>query len=198
MAFTLMELMIAGGVGTCILAGLMTGAMALQRGYSAAHYQLQCQEDQLRVIDFITQDLRRATSVTISNQNRRLILTLPDQLDKATSLLRTPVIEKGVVRYVAPSTAGTPPPAPATVAYYISGTAFVRQVDGKERVISTNPTGLEGFFVYNDTPDVSPPLVRFTISFVPTFSRRGGVDRGAANRCSAVVRLRNKANVLVL
>ncbi len=188
-AFTLAELIVASAVSTCIMAGLMAGAMALQRGYSAAQYQLECQEDEARVMDSIVRDLRRATSVTISNQNRLLALTLPDQVDSVTSTLRLPAIVNGAIQY------GT---VPVAVSYYVSGTAFMRNENGVETVISTNPAGLENFFIYNDTPGANPPLLRFTLCFVPRFSRQGGVDPGAATRCSSVVRLRNKANVVVL
>jgi Tfp pilus assembly protein PilW len=186
--FTMTELVVACGLSSALLAGLMTGGLALQRGYAAAQHQILCQEDQMRVIDYITRDLRRASSVTISNQNRMVAMTLPDQLDLAKSDLRLPSIIAGVVQY------GN---TPATVSYYVSGTAFVRKENGVETSLSTNRFGLEDFFVDNDTPGATPALIRFTVSFVQKFSRSGGVDSRAATRCSSVVRLRNNANVLV-
>jgi prepilin-type N-terminal cleavage/methylation domain-containing protein len=186
--FTLTELLVASGLSALLLAGLLTGALALQRGYAAAQHQILCQEDEMRVIDYITRDLRRATGVTISNQNRMLTLTLPDQVDLAADALRLPSIVNGVVQY------GN---TPATVSYYVSGTAFVRKENGVETSLSTNRFGLEDFSVVNDTPGSTPALVRFTVSFVQNFSRTGGVDSRAATRCSSVVRLRNKADVLV-
>jgi Tfp pilus assembly protein PilW len=186
--FTLTELLVASGLSTLLLAGLLVGALSLQRGYAAAQHQILCQEDEMRVIDYITRDLRRATGVTISNQNRLLTVTLPDQVDLAAGTLRLPSIVAGVVQY------GN---TPATVSYYVSGTAFVRKENGVETSISTNRFGLEDFSVVNDTPGTSPALVRFTCSFVQKFSRTGGVDSRAATRCSSVVRLRNNADVLV-
>jgi Tfp pilus assembly protein PilW len=186
--FTITELLVACTLSSLLLAGLVEGALALQRGYSAAQHQILCQEDEMRVIDYITRDLRRAGSVTISNQNRMLTLTLPDQVDLAASTLRMPSIVNGVVQY------GN---TPATVSYYVSGTAFVRKENGVETSLSTNRFGLEDFSVVNDTPGSVPALIRFTVSFVQNFSRTGGGDPHAATRCSAVVRLRNKANVLV-
>jgi Tfp pilus assembly protein PilW len=186
--FTMTELLVATGLSSVLLAGLVIGGLALQRGYAAAQHQILCQEDQMRVIDYITRDLRRASSVTIANQNRMLTMTLPDQVDLSSSTLRLPSIVNGVVQY------GN---TPATVAYYVSGTAFVRKENGVETNLSTNRFGLEDFSVFNDTPGSTPALVRFTVSFVQKFSRTGGADSRAASRCSAVVRLRNKADVLV-
>lgn len=186
--FTLVELMVATGVSSVLFAGMMIGASALQRGYAAAFHQIQCQEDEMRVIDYITRDLRRAAGVVIANQNRLLTVTLPDQVDLSTTTLRTPTIVAGEVQY------GN---TPATVSYYVSGTAFIRRENNVETILSTNRFGLEDFFIYNDTPAANPPLIRFTISFVQQFSRSGGVDTRAATRCSSVVRLRNKADVQV-
>lgn len=186
--FTFVELVVASSISTVIMAGLLTGAIALQRGYSSARYRLECQEDQLRVMDTITRDLHRAVSVTISNQNRRLTLSVPDQVDTANSILRTPGIVNGEVRYGS---------TPMTVAYYVSGTAFIRQEGTVETTLCLNPSGLESFLVYQDDADMKPASLRMAISFVPTLSRRGPAAAGAAVRCSSVVRLRNEANVLV-
>jgi prepilin-type N-terminal cleavage/methylation domain-containing protein len=186
--FTLVELMLASSISTVIMAGLLTGSIALQRGYAAARYQVECQEDELRVMDCITRDLRRAQSVTLSNGNRRLSLTVQDQVDPVAGTLRTPKIVDGEVQYNTSST---------TIAYYVSGTAFIRREGGVETVMSTNPSGLENFFVYHDHPELSPPRLRVTISFAPKFSRTGGAAPGAATRCSSVVRLRNAAHVVV-
>jgi Tfp pilus assembly protein PilW len=186
--FTLTELLVATGLSSVLLAGLVTGGLALQRGYAAARHQIMCQEDQMRVIDYITRDLRRATSVTISNQNRMVTVILPDQVDLATSTLRLPSVVNGVVQY------GN---TPATVSYYVSGTAFVRKENGVELNLSTNRFGVEDFSVVNDTPGSTPALVRFSASFVQKFSRTGGADSRAATRSYSVVRLRNNADVLV-
>lgn len=186
--FTMTELLVASGLSVMLLGGMMSGALALQRGYSAARHQIMCQEDQMRVMDYITRDLRRATNVAISNQNRLLTLTLPDQVDLAESTLRLPSIVNGAVQY------GN---TPATVSYYVSGTAFIRKENGVETNLSANRFGLEDFAVVNETPGSLPPLIRFHLSFVQRFSRAGGVDKNAATRCSSVVRLRNKADVLV-
>jgi Tfp pilus assembly protein PilW len=186
--FTMTELLVACGLSSLLLAGMMTGALALQRGYSSAQHQILCQEDQMRVMDYLTRDLRRATSVTISNQNRMLAMTLPDQVDLAASALRLPSIVGGAVQY------GN---TPAAVSYYVSGTAFVRKENGVATNLSTNRFGLEGFSVVDEAPGSAPALLRFTVSFVQKFSRAGGADALAATRCSSVVRLRNKADVLV-
>ena len=57
--------------------------------------------DQMRVDDYITRDLRRATGATTENAGRKLVLTLPDQRDPATNTLRVPVVTDGVVRDIA-------------------------------------------------------------------------------------------------
>src|SRR5512140_1385223 len=78
---TLVETLVATAASTAMLAGLMTAAVALQRGFSAVDHQVTSQEDQMRVIDYITRDLQRASTTQVTNSGRMLTLTVPDQND---------------------------------------------------------------------------------------------------------------------
>jgi hypothetical protein len=132
----------------------------------------------MRVIDYITRDLRRATAVSTGNQNRKLLLTLPDQWDSATTATRVPKVLTGTVRY---NTASIP------VAYYVEGDAFIREENGVRTTVATRR--IENFFVQaNNLPEV-----QFELAFTPRFSRTAGEEQRTAARISTTVRVRNTA-----
>lgn len=58
--FTLTELMVASGVSALILMALVLGSIALQRSFAATDQYGTAQDSQLRVMDYLTRDLRRA------------------------------------------------------------------------------------------------------------------------------------------
>jgi Tfp pilus assembly protein PilW len=175
-AFTLVETMIAAAAGSIVLTALAVGSVALQRGIAAAEHQVECQEDQLRVLDYISRDLRRATVVTFLNQNRKLVLTLPGQpAALAGGGLPLPTVTDGVVRY------GT---SNATVTYSIEGTNFLRTENTKSLTLSTR---LEEFIA---SPD-RLPLVTLRLTFTPRFSKSAGAASRVAQEVKILTAARN-------
>jgi hypothetical protein len=163
--FTLAELMVSAGIGSMLIATLITGTIALQKGYASADYSIRCQVEQMRVIDYIGRDLRRAITVTAENSGRKLALTVPDQKDPTTKRLRLPVVSNGVVRY------GTDPIA---VSYYIEGDLFIREEGGVRTTVANKR--LENFLVTLN----GAQSVTLQLAFTPTFSRRSGYGQAAS------------------
>jgi hypothetical protein len=180
-AFTLAETMVAAAVGSVVMAGLAVGSIGLQRGFAAAEYQVACQEDQLRVFDFIARDLRRAATATISDQNRKLTLTLPGYkaLPGSTGPA-APTIVGATVKYAE---------APLTVSYYISGTDFIRREGTVDTVLSTR---LEHFFAY----DTNRPQIELRLNFMPRGATTASVSGKAVTQVSTIVCLRNPEGML--
>jgi hypothetical protein len=65
-AMTLVELMFAVGIGTAILAAFTAASVGLQRSFVAIEDYASGQNDQMRISDVLSLDMRRALSVTIS------------------------------------------------------------------------------------------------------------------------------------
>jgi type II secretory pathway component PulJ len=127
------ELMVASAVGSVIMACLAVGAVTLQRGYSAAEHQTRSQLDQMRIVDYISRDLRRAVAVRVENSGpsigTKLVIDVPDLSgrDSASGDLLEPALVNGDVRYGSAAT---------TVAYYVEGIAFIRQEASAKTVIA--------------------------------------------------------------
>ncbi len=76
-AFTLAEVMVAMAIGTVVCAMSMYGILFLQKSYAATEQYALSMTDQMRVLDYLSMDLRRAVAVTVDNTNNNLTMTLP-------------------------------------------------------------------------------------------------------------------------
>lgn len=141
--FTLVEMIVAMGVFSIFMAGLMASWTAVQTTAVNAMTYAQRQNDQMRVVDYMKRDIRRATTVAIYNGatlvtgtttfGSELRLTIPDyyadsrEEDNAmgTKTANVPTVVSGSVCY------GTA----LTVRYYVVNGAVFRNEAGTLRTI---------------------------------------------------------------
>ncbi len=62
--FTLVEVLMATGASSIVLAGLVAGSVALQRSWMAVTDYANAENDQMRISDYLSVDMRRAVTVT--------------------------------------------------------------------------------------------------------------------------------------
>jgi len=117
--FTLLELLISMSVGSLMLGAIVTSTIAMQTLYVATDQYYMATSDQMRVLDFIALDMRRAASGSVTNTGQQLTLNLPDYIDYTQNppAPRTPTVSPtGTVVY------GTATQQP-TVTYTVVGGA---------------------------------------------------------------------------
>lgn len=174
-AFTLVELMVGMAISAVILGGLSTSFIALQRSFEAANYQMTAQNDQLRILDYISRDLRMAASVTILNSGAKLSLTLPDGAGAGLNLNLGPLLT--------PLLASSPQTPPITCAYYVEGGQLLRDVSGGQTALAGTVAEVQftrsGNFLVTD------------VIFTPRFSNSPTVADQQATRASSYTLLRN-------
>ena len=82
--FTLLEILIASSITSLVLGGLFLGANALLRTFRASEYQVTKLSEQLRFLDYLALDLRRAITVDLHKSSPSLVdpdiidVTIPD------------------------------------------------------------------------------------------------------------------------
>jgi type II secretory pathway component PulJ len=74
--FTLVETVVAVGIGTLILAALTVASVALQRSFMAIEDYAKGQNDQMRISDYLSLDMRRAYSIGITGDSSHPPLTV--------------------------------------------------------------------------------------------------------------------------
>jgi Tfp pilus assembly protein PilW len=132
LGLTLVEMMMSVGCGAFILAAVVVAGVAMQRSYAAVEAYSTAEADQLRVLDYIAMDARRAIAVCVSNGV--LTLTLPTYYSSVTNTAtaNTPSVANVTVTACDGSTV-TPltyysSGGIVTINYQQTGTNFTREV----------------------------------------------------------------------
>ena len=188
-AFTLAEMMMSLACGTLILAAVVAAGVSLQKSYAAMDIYNTAEGNELRVLDYVAMDCRRASSVsigtvTVSNGSAsitesQLVLTLQQYYSAtdSTAVPNTPVLSSGNITYGSGST--------VTIKYYVnyynasaSGSGnigyFVREVITSTTDVITPIAQNVATFTVTDTTDTGKNWVSCNLMFFPTFLRNAG------------------------
>jgi len=161
---TLVEVVIASAITVTLSGILAVGLITVQRTFAASEHHANSQTAQIRIVDYIARDLRRALTVT-QRAGNGLDLTIPDYYTSSDPRIATPrdphITTSGDVVY---GTRSIP------VSYYertdAKGNHLVcRSYDGVETILATDverfelalPAGLNG------------DVITVSVSFVPRF-----------------------------
>jgi hypothetical protein len=149
--------------------------IALSRTFAATEDFSVATADQQRSIDYVSRDLRRAYTVTVSPDGKTLNMTVPDYYTtydadgNPTGSPVTPTITDGVVNY-------NDPAKPLTVSYYLSGQSFIRkQTIGATGAVSTLVLASYAADFESNFSDATS-IVNFSITFAPNFKVAAGRD----------------------
>jgi prepilin-type N-terminal cleavage/methylation domain-containing protein len=187
--FTLAEMMVALGCGSIILAAVMTASVALQRSFAAVEDYSTAEADQLRMLDYIAMDCRRAISGTVtgltagtpevdngswinsggtwswqhnSSGPLTLILSVPNYYDSnGNPAVPTLDSTSGAIQYANAT--------PAIISYYKSGSSFMRQIGSDPTNATAIATSVADFTVTVQDQSVSTGMVSCSITFSPRF-----------------------------
>ena len=129
--FTIAELLVGAAVGSIFLGGLMTGSVAIQRSFAASDQLARGESDLLRVADYMTRDIRNATTINATATSTVLLtVTIGDYFSSA-GVPNSPVLGRTGATY------GT---NPVSIRYLKSGTRIAREVTRVTAGVSTTTT----------------------------------------------------------
>jgi Tfp pilus assembly protein PilW len=156
--FTLVEVLMMLACSSFLLAAVITAGVALQRSFAAVEGYSIAEGDQLRVLDYIAMDCRRAINATVANNI--LTLTLPAYYDGSGNAQDPTFSPTGAIQY---GNGGT-----VTIVYSQSGSNFVRSITNNGTTTTTAiATDVATFTV---TPQDLNSSVSYSITFSPRFT----------------------------
>ena len=187
-AFTLLELLVSIAISGVMFAAIISAGTGSLRNLSTADdYSYQSNEE-LRAMDYIARDLRRALTVTIPTGGLSLNLTLPDFYSSYDAQGNpsgnpvTPTIVSGAAVYGNAAT-------PVSVSYAVSSGQLIRtqtiQSTGavSSLVICSNVNNFALAFVSQST------TVTYSITFDPRF-QKASTDLNAGTTLAGTVAVR--------
>lgn len=168
--FTLVEMMTSVGCGVIILAVILAAGVTLQKSYAAVEAYATAESDQLRILDYIAMDCRRATTAQVvaspvNSAANALKLTLPAYYSTTgtTAVANPPTVSGSTLSYGAGS---------VTIQYYQNGNNFIREVIAGA---SDNTTPIaKNVSTFTVNPVDLTSSVSCSIMFFPTFLHNTG------------------------
>ena len=122
-------------ISSLLCGGLMTASIALQKSFIASRHHILAQAGQMRLIDYMNLDLRRA--LTVSTNTGRLTVTIPDYYD-SFGAPRDPQIQGGLAVYG---------PASKVITYYQTGNTIYRTEGATTMAVCTDVSDFQMTFL---------------------------------------------------
>ena len=176
--FTLAELLVSLAISAVVLTQILVVTFSLERSFAAADYRMNAQNDQLRVLDYLSRDLHMASAVSVQNSGTAVTLTLPNTTASALNLNLGTLLNALVLSASAPSNANT-------VSYYLLGGQLIRNTGSTQTVLANTVADLE-FTQQGSSMTVD-------ILFTPQYSNSPTLAAQQNTRASSCVYLRNLA-----
>jgi len=173
--FTLPEVLVGAAIASIVFAALAVGAVSLQRTFAAVEGFGTGQRDQMRTLDYISRDVRRAKSVSVATSPAALTLRAETYIDPASNLPRSPMISDGGITY-----GGT-----TTIIYSLSGSNLVREEKAQRLVVAHN---IRAFTPALVAADSQQKTVNVTLSFASPMKWRSDAPTSVTLQATSTAR----------
>ena len=194
--FTLAEILTAMAIAVVIFAAIITASLAMQKTFNAVDHYFATHIQQVRIIDYLNRDVKRALICTTSANQQTVTLTIPKYIIQSgdagavsnpslVGAMRSPTIStttSGVqVNY------GT---TTSTVVYSINGAAILRTEDGVVTTIASSTDQL--IPTTTDVDLANTEKATMAVTFQPIFTSGNVADERTGTTVFSLAYLRNK------
>jgi hypothetical protein len=179
-----------------VFAAIITASVALYRSFNAVDNYFSTQMQQLRIIDYLNRDVKRATVVTTSSDLQSITVTLPKYLIQAgdpeavanASLIGMPRTPTVTVTASGPQiNYGT---GTTSVVYSINNNSILRTENGQVTTIASSTNQL--LPQSTDVELANTEYTKTTVTFMPIFTLSGSPAARSGTTVYTTSYLRNK------
>jgi type II secretory pathway component PulJ len=196
LAFTLPELMLALATSGVVLGATLTSSGSLQKSFNAIDNYFGTHMQQIRIVDYLSRDVKRGLIVTTSVDLQTVTVTIPNYIIQAgdpeavvnPALVGTP--RTPTMTYTPSGWQVNYGNATSTVVYSISGLSILRSENGVVTTIASSTDQL-----VPQTTDVELANTEYTktsITFQPIFTSGGAPASRTGTTVFSTAYLRNK------
>ncbi len=192
--FTLAEILTAMAIAVVIFAAIITASLAMQKSFNAVDHYFATHIQQVRIIDYLNRDVKRALICTTSANQQTVTLTIPKYIIQSgdaeavsnpslVGAMRSPTLSTttSLVNY------GT---TTSTVVYSINGASILRTEDGAVTTIASSTDQLVPSTT--DTDLTNTEYSTMAVTFHPIFTRGNIADERTGTTVFSLAYLRNK------
>jgi hypothetical protein len=195
-AFTLSEITLGLTISSVVIAAALTSGIALQRSFRAVDTYLATQMQQVRIIDYLGRDVKRALIVTTSADLQSVTVTVPKYIIQAgdpeaighPELIGTPRTPQ--ITYTSSGLQPNYGASSNTVVYSITGQSIVRIENGVVTTIASSTDQL-----VPKTTDVELANTEYSktsVTFMPLFTIAGSQAERLGTSVYSTAYLRNR------
>ena len=194
--FTLAEILTAMAIAVVIFAAIITASLAMQKSFNAVDHYFATHIQQVRIIDYLNRDVKRALICTTSANQQTVTLTIPKYIIQSgdAEAVSNPSLV-GAMRNPTISTAtsgvqvnyGT---ATSTVVYSINGASILRTEDGVVTTVASSTDSLVP--KDSDTELTNTEYSTMAVTFLPIFTSGNAADERTGTTVFSLAYLRNK------
>ncbi len=196
LAFTLPEMSIALAAGSVIFGATLTSSTSLQKSFNALDNYFGTHMQQIRIVDYLSRDVKRGLIVTTSADLQTVTITVPNyiiQTGDPEAIINPALI--GTPR--TPTMAYTPSgwqvnygAATSTVVYSINGLSILRTENGTVTTIASSTDQLVP--VTTDVELANTEYTKTSVTFQPIFTSGGATASRSGTTVYSTAYLRNK------
>jgi len=192
--FTLAEIMMAMAIAVVIFAAIITASLAMQKTFNAVDNYFATHIQQVRIIDYLNRDVKRALICTVSADQQTVTLTIPKYIIQSVDAdaiinpslvgaMRSPTLSTttSLVNY------GT---TTSTIVYSINGASILRTEDGAVTTIASSTDQLVPSST--DTQLTNTEYSTMAVTFHPIFTSGNVADERTGTTVFSLAYLRNK------
>jgi prepilin-type N-terminal cleavage/methylation domain-containing protein len=192
--FTLAEILTAMAIAVVIFAAIITASLAMQKSFNAVDNYFATHIQQVRIIDYLNRDVKRALIVTTSANQQTVTLTIPKYIIQSgdaeavsnpslVGAMRSPTLSTTTsqVNY------GT---TTSTVVYSINGASILRTEDGVVTTVASSTDQLVPSTT--DTDLTNTEYTTMAVTFQPIFTSGNVAAERTGTTVFSLAYLRNK------
>ena len=199
--FTLAEIMMAMAIAVVIFAAIITASLAMQKSFNAVDHFFATHIQQVRIIDYLNRDVKRALICTTSVDQQTVTLTIPNytiESNNASSSEASNPSLFGTMRNPTMSPAGQVNYGTTTntVVYSINGASILRTEDPKSDghpIVTTIASSTDQLVPSTtDTQLTNTEYSTMAVTFRPIFTSGNVADERTGTTVFSLAYLRNK------
>lgn len=196
LAFTLPEISVALAASSMLFGATVTSSTGLQKSFNAIDAYFGTHMQQIRIVDYLSRDVKRGLVVTTSADLQTVTITVPNYIIQAgdpeavanPALVGTP--RNPTMTYTPSGWQVNYGNTTSTVVYSISGMSILRTENGAVTTIASSTDQL-----VPQTTDVelaNTEYAKTSITFQPIFTSGGAVAERSGTTVYSTAYLRNK------
>jgi prepilin-type N-terminal cleavage/methylation domain-containing protein len=196
LGFSLIEMMVTIAISSVALGAVLTSSISLQKSFNAIDAYFGTHMQQIRIVDYLSRDVKRGLVVTTSADLQTVTVTVPNYIIQAGD--PEGIANPGLVGTPRTPTVAYTPSGPqvnygattTTVVYSINAMSILRTEDGNVTTIASSTNQL-----VPKTTDVelaNTECAKTTITFQPIFTSGGSVAAQTGTTIYSTAYLRNK------